>query len=273
MSDIFISYSSLDRDRIRPIIQAFENHGWSVWWDQKITHGNAFDEIIENELKITKCVVVFWSKNSVLASWVRAEAHKGMERGVLVPVVIDEVEIPLRFNIIQSAKLLNLKDSSSISELERLIESINELFVETEKASKTVEKNKLTAKVPDPFARPLWVGALMGLLTWLFVYFSPDSFGQLATSSFPAMCGFAATYHYVKYMPVPVSYTKAFKISLMAELSLFSSCLSLQTIFKAEQMYFQQGIPINFKIGMACFTGTIIGSILSIKINKSVKGY
>ncbi len=31
MSDIFLSYISSDREGVRPIVQQFEQQGWTVW--------------------------------------------------------------------------------------------------------------------------------------------------------------------------------------------------------------------------------------------------
>jgi len=58
MSDIFISYSSQDRGRIQPIVQALESKGWSVWWDREIPIGRTFDEVIEEAIDEAKCMVV-----------------------------------------------------------------------------------------------------------------------------------------------------------------------------------------------------------------------
>ncbi|MCZ6871640.1 MAG: TIR domain-containing protein [Gammaproteobacteria bacterium] len=36
MADIFLSYASEDRERVRPLVAALETGGFSVWWDSDI---------------------------------------------------------------------------------------------------------------------------------------------------------------------------------------------------------------------------------------------
>ncbi|MFT7472826.1 MAG: putative ATPase, partial [Kiritimatiellia bacterium] len=102
MTDVFISYSSEDRDRVRPLVTTLERGGWSVWWDRQIDAGTAFDREIEKAIDEAKCIVVIWSKNSVESEWVRTEAGEGLERGNLVPVMIENVKLPLAFRRIQA---------------------------------------------------------------------------------------------------------------------------------------------------------------------------
>jgi hypothetical protein len=98
VSDIFISYSKLDRAKAQVLAKALEQEGWSVWWDPKIPPGKTFDEVIERALDTAKCVVVLWSKKSVLSDWVKTEAAEGKRRGILIPALIeDDVKIPLEF--------------------------------------------------------------------------------------------------------------------------------------------------------------------------------
>ena len=107
MADVFVSYASEDRERVRAIVEAIEQAGFSVWWDRRIGVGSSFDREIERELGIARCVVVVWSKASVESDWVRDEAQIGHERNVLVPVRIDDVRPPLGFGRTQTADLSN----------------------------------------------------------------------------------------------------------------------------------------------------------------------
>jgi hypothetical protein len=103
---IFISYESTDQPRAKTVAAALEQEGWSVWWDRKIPPGKSFDEVIEYAIDRAQCVVVLWSKAAVASRWVRLEASEGANRGILVPVLIeDDVKIPLEFRRLQAAKL------------------------------------------------------------------------------------------------------------------------------------------------------------------------
>ena len=67
--------------------------GWSVWWDRKITAGQAYDQAIERELESARSVVVLWSGHSVLSEWVKNEAAVAAERGVLVPARLEDIRL------------------------------------------------------------------------------------------------------------------------------------------------------------------------------------
>src|SRR5262245_40752587 len=107
MSDIFVSYDDQDRPRVRRIVEALEARGWSVWWDHRISTGEAFATVIARELAAASCVVVAWTDTSVHSHWVRAEADEAWRRGTLVPVLLDRVKPPMPFGQIQAADLVD----------------------------------------------------------------------------------------------------------------------------------------------------------------------
>ncbi len=112
MADVFVSYDSDDRARVEPLVRELETAGFEVWWDRQINAGESFDRTIEQELSSASCVLVVWSKNSIDSDWVREEAEEGQRRGILIPVLIDECQIPLGFRRVQAEQLIDWPDSS-----------------------------------------------------------------------------------------------------------------------------------------------------------------
>ena len=111
MSDVFVSYKAEDRRRVQPLVAALEAEGLSVWWDAQIGGGDEWRRSIERELDAAKCVLVVWSKRSTgpEGRFVRDEASRAMERGVYLPVRIDNVRPPLGFGETQALQLSGWK--------------------------------------------------------------------------------------------------------------------------------------------------------------------
>ena len=105
MSDVFISYSHANRETARRYARALEATGLSVWWDDALRSGEAFDEKIEQALRSAKAVVVLWSKHSVASRWVRAEATQAERNRTLVPVMIEPCERPIMFELTHTSDL------------------------------------------------------------------------------------------------------------------------------------------------------------------------
>jgi hypothetical protein len=105
MTDVFISYKKEDAARVEPIARALARAGYEVWWDHSIPPGRSYREVIGAQLQSAKCVVVVWSRLSVDGQWVLDEADAGKQRNVLLPIMIDDVEIPYGFRQIEAARL------------------------------------------------------------------------------------------------------------------------------------------------------------------------
>ena len=110
--DIFLSYSRDDQAVARRYAEAFESHGFEVWWDATLRSGEAYDQVTEKALKEAKAVVVLWSKKSVVSRWVRAEATLAHRNKTLVPVMIEPCERPIMFELTQTAELAHWQGSA-----------------------------------------------------------------------------------------------------------------------------------------------------------------
>ena len=126
MADIFLSYASEDVDAARSLAAWLEHNGWSVWWDRKIFAGKVFDAVITRELEAARCVVVLWTRHSVASNWVTDEASEAAGRHILVPVVLEEVPIPMGFRRIQAARLVGWRGDISDARLKDLRDSVHE---------------------------------------------------------------------------------------------------------------------------------------------------
>ena len=130
MSDIFISYAHEDLNRVKPIIDALEQHDWSVFWDHDIYTGQRFGDVIDDELKKAKCVIVIWSNHSVASRWVQAEALDADRRNILVPIMLDDCRLPAIFGAIQTANFFELSDGENLDfALKKLCMSISLILI------------------------------------------------------------------------------------------------------------------------------------------------
>jgi hypothetical protein len=124
MNSIFVSYASVDRARVEPFVRSLEAHGFDVWWDRDISYGDSYHRVIEQALKGAHCAIVVWSTQSVSSEWVANEASEARKRGILVPVLLDEVEPPLEFRHLQSARLLDWSGTADDPLLQQLIGAV-----------------------------------------------------------------------------------------------------------------------------------------------------
>jgi tetratricopeptide (TPR) repeat protein len=122
--DVFMSYASEDRDAVRPLVEALKAHGWSVWWDREIVPGANFEAHIEAAMADARCVVVVWTASSLASEWVHSEALDGLERRVLVPLMLEPVRLPLAFRHKDCAQLFGWRGEHDHPEFKRLIGGI-----------------------------------------------------------------------------------------------------------------------------------------------------
>ena len=129
MSDVFVSYKAEDRKRVRPLVEALEADGYSVWWDEQIGGGAAWRQAIEAELNSAQCVIVAWSKRSVgpEGTFVQDEATRAQQRRVYVPVTIDKVHVPLGFGEMQALTLTGWKGDRSDPHYQAVLSAVRRI--------------------------------------------------------------------------------------------------------------------------------------------------
>jgi TolB-like protein len=129
--DVFLSYSREDQATARRFAEGLERAGFSVWWDQALHPGEAFDQVTEQALDAAKAVIVLWSKTSVNSRWVRAEATQANANHRLVPVMIEACKRPIMFELTHTAELANWQGDAADPAWQAFVASLRRF---TEKA-------------------------------------------------------------------------------------------------------------------------------------------
>ncbi|RYZ08533.1 MAG: toll/interleukin-1 receptor domain-containing protein [Alphaproteobacteria bacterium] len=167
MADVFISYRRSDRSIAETLYKALKQENLDVWWDAGLQAGDTFDEKIQQALQSAKAVIVLWSPDAVESEWVRGEGTIGRERGVLVPVMVKPVNIPVPFNLIHTADLCDWRGDRSDPIYRDVVARIKKL------ASK--QNVKPLKPPPNRALRRLWqtvaavaVIAVAGASLWVF---------------------------------------------------------------------------------------------------------
>jgi formylglycine-generating enzyme required for sulfatase activity len=84
--------------------------------------------VIEQKLDEAKCIIVLWSKMSIQSNWVKTEATEGNNRGILFPVLIEDVKVPLAFRRIQAANLVDWQGIPDHPQFQLLLRSVTEIL-------------------------------------------------------------------------------------------------------------------------------------------------
>ncbi|WP_155264893.1 TIR domain-containing protein [Sphingomonas segetis] len=126
-TDIFLSYARQDRQTARIFADCLAEEGFRVWWDASLHSGQTFDEVIEQNLRAAKAVIVLWSPRSVASRWVRAEATLADRRNKLVPAIIEACDRPIVFELTHTAELADWQGDRSDVRWRTFVEDLGRL--------------------------------------------------------------------------------------------------------------------------------------------------
>lgn len=202
MHDIFLSYAKEDKNFVILLSNALKKEGFDVWWDIEIPTGKTFNSVIENAIENSKCVIVLWSKQSITSEWVHEEASEGKKRNILIPLRIEDVEIPLGFRIRQTADLIGWNKNSSDPSFQRILEDIRLVITKSESSSESKKDSKIAtrAQANDQKHRPntspiskflksknVWLLVLSMLLIALLIGYQSDFLSNFNNNTPPSL--------------------------------------------------------------------------------------
>jgi hypothetical protein len=125
-AEVFLSYSHEDREAALRLSEALGQKGFSVWWDRTILVGRNYQNEIEQALQGSRCVIVLWSRHSVVSDWVKEEASYARSQGKLIPLLLDDAEIPVPFTLIQRVKLRDRDGSYDDEDFQDLMNGVRD---------------------------------------------------------------------------------------------------------------------------------------------------
>jgi len=127
---VFISYASEDKERfVLDFAQKLNSKGINIWvgfW--KIYPGDSLvDKIFEEGIRNAQTVILILSKYSIDKPWVREELNASVVKRIkekikLIPVVIDDCQVPESLQSIAWEKIKNLENYEE--EVDRIVMSI-----------------------------------------------------------------------------------------------------------------------------------------------------
>ncbi|MFT6039403.1 MAG: adenylate cyclase [Candidatus Azotimanducaceae bacterium] len=163
MAQVFLSYSHEDLPRVSPLVNALEAEGYSIWWDRALQPGDSFENTIDQEIQAAGCIVVIWSEKSVASQWVKNEALEGLDRKILLPVLLDDVRLPVAFKQHQGVNFKRWPETVDPDEYRRFITAIDQVLNRTDtdprrelKGMHTLSRQRYRRRRRD-FATPLTI--------------------------------------------------------------------------------------------------------------------
>jgi TPR repeat protein len=150
MTDIFLSYSSKDRERVRPFQQALVAMGYEVFWDIETPAGENWDRWIRANIAKAKVVIVFWTKNSAASVNVQHEAAIAREDNKLVAAQLEimrAIDFPMGFYTMQAPQLDSWTGQATHAGYSSLIKAVRKRFEGTPEQVAEVVRSEEAADI------------------------------------------------------------------------------------------------------------------------------
>lgn len=128
VSDVFISYKREDKARVEILYALLLDLDVSAWFDAGIEVGAEWEARIYNEINSARAMIVCWSFAAVSSHWVNREAKIGLDRGILVPVMIHPCALVAPFDSIQAADLTQWDGAPDHPEAQRVLGKLEQLL-------------------------------------------------------------------------------------------------------------------------------------------------
>ena len=122
--DVFLSYSTKDRDEAMQIRNELLSVGCTVWSDLELNKGSNLLKEITTAIKKSRIVLFVGSANSYASTWASRELMCALDIGkTLIPIIIDNAEMPDSIRFLLSDRIwIDFRNGVRKEELYRLVE-------------------------------------------------------------------------------------------------------------------------------------------------------
>jgi adenylate cyclase len=127
MADVFISYARSTAKEANRVAEALRGLGYGVWLDDELPAHRSYTQVIEEQLKSSKAVVVVWSAEAVKSEWVQSEADQARANHKLVQLAIDGAKLPMPFDRFQCADLAGWTGDAEAPGWRKVLASVADL--------------------------------------------------------------------------------------------------------------------------------------------------
>ena len=124
---VFVSYARADEPHAERVTEAVRAKGYELWRDDELPAHRPYAEVIQERLDSAEAVIVLWSAQSSTSQWVRAEADRARNRGVIIQATLDGTIPPIPFDQIQCADLSGSQNPTAAPGWGKLIASLEAL--------------------------------------------------------------------------------------------------------------------------------------------------
>ena len=166
-ADVFISYARANRALAEQLADGLAASGLRVWWDRNLVAGSEFASVIEAQLLGAAVVVVLWSADSVHSSFVRDESSRALKQGKLLPVRIEDVELPLGFGQLHTLDLLNWNGDAGGDKFQTLLFEVRQRQQQAPGGQAPPQALRQWPRSPTVMAGGALALALIGAASWV----------------------------------------------------------------------------------------------------------
>lgn len=180
---VFISYKSEERARVAELVEGLGALGIRVWWDKELPPGGDWQERIDSALMDSSLIVVVWTQASVKSRFVRAEAQLGFDEQKLLPVRLEDVRLPVPFNIVETTDLKSspLTQDANWNRIASHIQSVlGTIGASEDDGNEPIEGVGANTRVrPQPVTRDAANASVSGRVIWPSIFTALGCAGYL----------------------------------------------------------------------------------------------